>query len=679
MIPTFVLHCRELPERTAACRAHLEERGVPATFFRSFHGNSWGLDTRLLWEDGGRLPPGHIGLNLGAWALWQHLSLLPESAGDEFLILEDDVELPPNFPAVLDDLRVQLNYDLPDWDLVFLGLAENEVRVWQKVTERIGGLRSNLCRLDNPFGTHAYIVRRKALPVLLDNMAVARNNLDQQLWERVLKPGLLTWAACLPSIIRQRTFDYSGVGKPQWAPSCVQGAGEIQLDADAPAELPPVMQSCSVPGVQLAEQDVKRLVGAPEKEVPFAQSPEVIAATMTLINPLPCIFRGECMNGIVGFTPSGRTAPLWQCARLDKPCHTLIGEEVTAPGIVRCETCELRTSMSGREDRGKLPIPDGHFNPSMIRYDGKLILATRDSWGHSKVALWELANTQQDWTGEWSANPIGSFASGHKDAPRLEDPRLFIFRDRLCAQFNLPDGYPPKRVQVGYCAFAKDLSGIESTEVYKSPNSNLYEKNWSPLVHDDELHWIYASKPKHVVIGPRETYSTDNNLPWTGGVIRGGATPVLMERGNLLYDYFDRKMEESLGFPASPPYREKFYYHFFHGCLKRLEGNVYTMGCAVIEAKPPFPVLRQTSVPLLWPDLPGPGETVVKRFVTWPGGAVPHAGRWWICLGIDDTFCRIVSIPFADVESALTSVPQKDSVKSIRETPIALGTSAGGK
>ncbi len=664
MIPHFVIACSELPERTNACRDHLAARGVVATFWRAFHGKSWGLDTRLEFDVGQRISPGHVGLNLSVWSLWQHLLLSgrPGSPDDEFVVFEDDVELPINYPVVLNDLRIQLNYDMPGWDLIFLGLAETEPNVWSKVTERIGGLRSALCRMNYPFGTHAVMLRRRALPILLDNMAVAEKNLDQQLFERVLKPGLLKWAACIPSIVRQRTFDYTGTGKPEWSPSTIDdGIGALHFDTVAT-------------GCRLDEQDAKRLNGAPASEVPIPQSAEVVAATSRLINPFPCLYRGEYLNK-VGSTEFGRTVPLSECARTRKACHSVPGVSGSVPDTIACETCQLRTSMPARSARDRLPLPEGHFNPSMILHNGKLVLATRDSWGHSKVALWELKNSAHDWTGEWSAEPIGSFGSADKQAPRLEDPRLFHYHGRLCSQFNLPDGYPPRLVQVGYCRFDADIlnmprdekgeltrPGIDYTEVYKSPAKNLYEKNWVPFEHQQELHWVYASKPKHVVVGPLHTHTTDNNLPWTGGVVRGGATPVLVDvRRTDNRNIFEKMV----------------YYHFFHGCLKRLEGNVYTMGCIVFEAEPPFRVLRQTATPLLWPDLPGPGESVVKRYVVWPGGAVPHAGAWHIALGIDDTFCRIVRIPFADVESALTSVPEENSITSIRDTPLALGTSSG--
>lgn len=658
--PVYVIHCPELPERSQACQRHLLERGVIATFWRGFHGKSWGVYTALEYDPGKHISPGHVGLNMGTWALWQHIheSSRALNQDDPVIILEDDAKLPERFGDQVNDLLLTLQYDFPEWDLVFLGLAETIPKVWHKVTERVGRPTSNLCVLNDPFGTHAYMVRRRALPVLLDNMAVAQRNLDQQLFERVLKPKLLKWCAVLPSMVEQRTFDYTGTGKPEWAPSTI--------DAGADAEINRLHKTAMQP-VAAHEHEVKRLLGVDIAENP---TPEEIAATSALVDPLPCIYRGEYLT-YDGFDERGRSIPLAQCAYLNKPCYAKPGRRVEKPAAVSCETCTRRSAMHGRDRAAeRLPLPDGHFNPSMIRYGDRLILATRDSWGHSKVALWELSNTKTDWTGDWSVTPIGSFASDHPQAPRLEDPRLFTMpvldrtiEPRLCAMFNLPDGYPPKYVKVGYCVFKKDLSGIERTVVFDSPINSVYEKNWMPFFDHDagELRWGYQFKPEHVVLGESEVFRTPNPLAWTGGALRGGATPVMVT-GGLLPDHLRT-------FPV--------FYHFFHGCLKRTRGNVYTMGCAVFDARPPYRVLRQTAVPLAWPDLPGPGESVVKRYVLWPGGAVPHAGAWHIACGVDDTYVRIIRIPFETVETALSDKPESDTVTSIRQTPIVQGITRG--
>ncbi len=192
--------------------------------------------------------------------------------------------------------------------------------------------------------------------------------------------------------------------------------------------------------------------------------------------------------------------------------------------------------------------------------------------------------------------------------------------------------------------------------MFDSPHGNAYEKNWMPFTVRGETRWVYSGKPDHVVMGPTGAFSTPNPFPWTGGVVRGGAPPVLVERPG--------------GRPA--------YYHFFHGCLKRPHGNVYTVGCNVFEPHPPFRVLRQTPTPLVWPDLPGPGEPVVKRYVVFPGGAILRGDTWHVACGIDDTFCRIHRLPFADVEAALADVPEGDTtVTSIRETAINTGVRRG--
>lgn len=671
MIPTYVIACDELPERKAAAATHLADRGVDFTFWRGIHGKTWGLRTALEYEPGSRISPGHVGLNLGHWTLWNHLLATlprPEVLGGNdaaAVVFEDDVSLPGDWHGRLDDVLRELIVSFPAWQFVFLGLAETEPHVWHKVTDRVGGPDSRLCRMADPFGTHAYLVRRSALPELIDRMTAAERNMDQQLYARVLKDMHVRWCAVLPTLVEQRTFDYRQAGKPEWSPSCIDD----------------ILDTAFVGAfrvLQADEQDVKRLCGA---DVPGRPSPELIEATTSIVDPFPCIYRGEGLSD-VGTDHAGRPIPLFQCGRLNRPCfdrkHASVPVRTPAsPSVFAtpCELCSLRTSMPGLGKRPRLPLPDGHFNPSVAVWDGRVILATRDSWGHSKVALWELENSHTGWKGDWTAKPIGSFASAHPDAPRLEDPRLFTAPDpetgaeHLCAMFNLPDGYPPKRVRVGYVRFARDLSGIVHTEVFRSPFDNLYEKNWVPFHAAGELRWVYSTKPRHCVLGETQAWETDNPLPWCGGAVRGGAAPVLVPG-------LDSVPRDSGDLPEGRG-RRGVYYHFFHGCLKRIQGSVYTVGCVVFEADPPFRVLRQTPSPLLWPDLPGPGEDVVKRFVVWPGGAVRYAGAWHLALGVDDSHCRIVRIPFREVEDALSDVPETSPATSIRDTPVVNGVREG--
>lgn len=648
MLPTYVIYCKELPARLAGAAKHFAERDVPVHWWRAAHGNTFGLDTRLEYDAGKRISPAHVSLNVSTWFLWQHL--LTAECGDtsrnerdSVVVMEDDAVLPEDYHDKMDALRTDLDRDFPDWDLVFLGLAQTEPHVWNNVTERIGPPDSRLCRLTDPFGTHAIMLRRRALPILLDHMTYAERNLDQQLYQRVLKPGLLKWCAVLPSIVTQRTFDYTNSGKPEWVASTADPAADRGVPVTVALDL----------------VEAQSIAGKP--------TPALHAMTMARADPFPCIYRGEWCddNGVILTGLKRSTVPVAQCARLNKPCHSKATalEACMDDGtpVVACWPCKLRNEMRSDTPRERLPLPEGHFNPSIIRWQGKLILATRDSWGHSKVALWELHNAEPDWSGAWRCVPISSCGSAHPDAPRLEDPRLFVhthpqtMKPALHCMFSLPDGYPPKRVQVGYARFAADLKSIEETVVLRSPHGNLYEKNWVPFSDDDGLHWVYSTKPEHLVLGDTQHWATANPLPWVGGVVRGGATPVLSVAHNR------------------PDETRPVYYHFFHGALRRVEGTVYTIGVSVFESRPPYKVLRQTDKPLVWPDLPAQGEDVVKRFVVFPGGAVPHTGHWHVAAGIDDCSCRIFRIPFDTVEDALIDVPESEASVSLRDTPLALG------
>lgn len=610
----YALVCDEFPERKATLQAHLKERGVRATYVRGFHGKTWGLDTTLEYEPGKRLPAGHVALNLGAWSMWMYAHLDTGRKDVDpcapVIFFEDDVELCADWDARLREVLTELP---DDWELVFVGLAECEPGVWHKIDQRFGRPDSPICRLRDPFGTHALMVKPHAIPILLENMREARRNLDQQLWQNVLQRGKLNWYAVLPTLVKQRTFDYTGGDRPEWASVCGVSTAREQA---------------------AAQEDKSRYIDS-----------------LALIDPHPCIYRGEPFHEHGRATAQVRkSVPVNECARLNVACHSRpAGWAVShESGPVRaCEVCELRADMQpAPRRRTRLPLPDGHFNPSISLYRGRLILATRDSWGHSKVGLWELTNSAADWTGEWAVKPLASLASKHPEATRLEDPRLFVGRDRLLCAFNLPDGYPPKVVQVGYALFAPDLRSIEDTHVFRSPRDSVYEKNWVPT---EDFHWIYAMKPNHIVLDEdgKTTWSTPNNLPWTGGVMRGGAVPIKWREG---------------------------YISFFHGCLKRTFGNVYTMGAYTFEGRPPYRILKQTATPLAWPDLPAEDESVVKRFVLWPGGVVAHAGAFHVALGIDDSFCRIQRFPFEVVEAALQDVPEENGViQSIRDTPIAMG------
>lgn len=222
--PIFCITCRQTPERTAAAAAHFRGRGLAVQFFPGIHGRTFGLRTVLHAAHDYRIPAGHVGLILSHYMLWQTLAFLPH---DATLVLEDDAHVPPDFPE-----RFRAAYaDLPaDWQWVYVGGLFHPHQVTRRVSARVGVVY-------NPLGTHAYLVRRSALPHLLRTNHQARTHLDIQLLENSL-PGLNAYAF-VPPLAGQHTAEGTWPGSASAADEpdgwCPPGTESVPGRPDAAA------------------------------------------------------------------------------------------------------------------------------------------------------------------------------------------------------------------------------------------------------------------------------------------------------------------------------------------------------------------------------------------------------------------------------------------------------------
>lgn len=192
--PIWVISCTEMVQRHAAARECFAKLPWPVSWWRGVHGLTWGLETVLRYTDDGDpdycVSTGHVGLDLSHWHLWQHLL---HSPGDEWLVLEDDAVLCPEFEP-----RYEAAYSqLPSgWQLAYVGWIPSG-RGEYELSERVG-------LVEGPFGTHALLLRRSALDVLLDTCALAWAHIDIQVGARAL-PHLRHYAF-RPSLVSQRTY-----------------------------------------------------------------------------------------------------------------------------------------------------------------------------------------------------------------------------------------------------------------------------------------------------------------------------------------------------------------------------------------------------------------------------------------------------------------------------------------
>jgi GR25 family glycosyltransferase involved in LPS biosynthesis len=207
-VPSFCLTLDKTPARTEAARAEFERAGVPVTFFPGIHGESWGLRTSLPYEvDGIKTPPtyidpGAVGNILSHWMLWQAVSVMTDI--DEFLVFEDDVTLCPNF---VEEFETTCHYLPENWDMVYVGHAGTEGhKVLREFNHR-------LSVIEHPFGTHALLLRRRALSTLLRTQALVAEPIDIQIFLR----AHLNYYCCTPSLASQKTVtgEWSSLVNPK--------------------------------------------------------------------------------------------------------------------------------------------------------------------------------------------------------------------------------------------------------------------------------------------------------------------------------------------------------------------------------------------------------------------------------------------------------------------------------
>ena len=114
---------------------------------------------------------GIIGCFLSHRTLLDHLKTLPSSPNDCHLVLEDDAFIPPDFlqqwENILDDVP-------NDWDMIMLGIQFPNLRQLK------GRVHTHLANKGN-VGTHAYMVRHKALPKITKHLEYMYDAIDLML------------------------------------------------------------------------------------------------------------------------------------------------------------------------------------------------------------------------------------------------------------------------------------------------------------------------------------------------------------------------------------------------------------------------------------------------------------------------------------------------------------------
>jgi FkbM family methyltransferase len=196
MIPkAYCLTLRQTPGREMDARAEFKKAGIEVQMFHGIDGVAFGLKTtrtRPLDVTRYELSPGYTAMVVSHYMLWE---MLTHVEGEEFLIFEDDVIMTEDFIPRYEKHRAALP---DDWQMAYLGWAsEGHVTPVNDLTIQQRWF----------WGTHAYLVKREALEILLSTNHIAAYHIDTQIIERTLKPGHLKFYNFFPSLISQKTIE----------------------------------------------------------------------------------------------------------------------------------------------------------------------------------------------------------------------------------------------------------------------------------------------------------------------------------------------------------------------------------------------------------------------------------------------------------------------------------------
>ena len=299
------------------------------------------------------------------------------------------------------------------------------------------------------------------------------------------------------------------------------------------------------------------------------------------------------------------------------------------------------------------------YNPAIVRFRGRLLMAYRVDFGYEKPfrvasAICVLDERLQVVPGSVVAlsDSIVCEAANHYDV------RLLVFQDRLFVHYNndwntVPNQIflvelDPDTLQARSAARRLELEGPRQP----------CEKNWLLFDHDGDLFAIYQVDP-HIVLrldlagaGPVRCWpvyrSEWDTTAYTRryGALRNGTPPVRVGASSISI-FHSRTLSRRLA-PATPSLaveklkRSTWLRQIKRWLRERFDPVRYYGGVYAFAAAPPFAPTFIRLTPILWPEREGRRQRptashMAPRRVAYPCGLVHLAdGQWLVSYGVHD-------------------------------------------
>jgi len=199
MIGLYGITCRGCEQRKNETDEHLKQHGFNVQWIRGLNGRHAGLRTvhKMMnpYPDGRtEMTSNHVALCTNHWFAWQQALL---SGCDYAIFFEDDCRVIEDFQMKSTQAVRDLNHLDPDWQFLYLGHLEGDFKPEHKgqcyewVNVSIGK-----CKKD-PYGTHCYMVKASALPLMIENCERMYDHIDIAIWNEAI-PHLRHYAVVPP-------------------------------------------------------------------------------------------------------------------------------------------------------------------------------------------------------------------------------------------------------------------------------------------------------------------------------------------------------------------------------------------------------------------------------------------------------------------------------------------------
>lgn len=287
-----------------------------------------------------------------------------------------------------------------------------------------------------------------------------------------------------------------------------------------------------------------------------------------------------------------------------------------------------------------------HFNPSVVRFRGRLLVAYNfaEGWAFHQIRVAEL----DDHLAISSDRLIDLSAFGQ---PHTEDMRLFVHDDALHGLYFEGVIAKPDSGMV-LVRFDDQLNVVDRFLPRFGEKVRGDEKNWQFFSHAGELLCVYQIDP-HVVLkkngGTMEQVAeTARPLPWRMRRPCGGTPPIEFEGEYLSFFHSHTNWPgKELGWPR----------------------RIYHAGAYTFDKAAPFAVRRMTADPLMT----APTHDADPRWpaTVFPCGAVRHQDKILVTYGYHDQRPRLALYDPAVLSKRL------QPVKDRRPVPPSIARTSG--